>query len=210
MNWSAVDSTILLPAFLAGLLVLATHVPLGSAGAEPRHRLHRPGDRADRRARRDRRRPDRPRARRLAGAGRGRARGRSAGALLLTWTEKRGRRCRKRRSASCSSSPRPAASCCWRRIRTAASTCATCWPGRSCGSATASSPCPLAVSVVTLARAVGPARAALAARLLSGVRARGDGVGAAGRRLPGVRDADRSRPRLAPPSAARAAACSPT
>ena len=29
MNWSAVDATILLPAFLAGLLVLATHVPLG-------------------------------------------------------------------------------------------------------------------------------------------------------------------------------------
>ncbi len=29
MNWSAVDASILLPAFLAGLLVLATHVPLG-------------------------------------------------------------------------------------------------------------------------------------------------------------------------------------
>jgi zinc/manganese transport system permease protein len=30
MNWGAVDLGILLPAFLAGLLVLATHVPLGS------------------------------------------------------------------------------------------------------------------------------------------------------------------------------------
>ena len=30
MNWAAVDIGILLPAFLAGLLVLATHVPLGS------------------------------------------------------------------------------------------------------------------------------------------------------------------------------------
>ena len=29
MNWSAVDLSILLPAFLAGVLVLATHVPLG-------------------------------------------------------------------------------------------------------------------------------------------------------------------------------------
>ena len=29
MNWSVVDASILLPAFLAGLLVLATHVPLG-------------------------------------------------------------------------------------------------------------------------------------------------------------------------------------
>ncbi len=29
MNWSAVDESILLPAFLAGVLVLATHVPLG-------------------------------------------------------------------------------------------------------------------------------------------------------------------------------------
>jgi zinc/manganese transport system permease protein len=29
VNWSAVDASILLPAFLAGLLVLATHVPLG-------------------------------------------------------------------------------------------------------------------------------------------------------------------------------------
>jgi zinc/manganese transport system permease protein len=29
VNWSAVDISILLPAFLAGLLVLATHVPLG-------------------------------------------------------------------------------------------------------------------------------------------------------------------------------------
>ena len=29
MNWSAVEVSILLPAFLAGLLVLATHVPLG-------------------------------------------------------------------------------------------------------------------------------------------------------------------------------------
>ena len=29
MNWSAVDASILLPAFLAGVLVLATHVPLG-------------------------------------------------------------------------------------------------------------------------------------------------------------------------------------
>ena len=30
MNWGAVDVGILLPAFIAGLLVLATHVPLGS------------------------------------------------------------------------------------------------------------------------------------------------------------------------------------
>jgi zinc/manganese transport system permease protein len=30
MNWSAIDAGILGPAFLAGLLVLATHVPLGS------------------------------------------------------------------------------------------------------------------------------------------------------------------------------------
>jgi len=30
MNWSAIDAGILLPAFVAGLLVLATHVPLGS------------------------------------------------------------------------------------------------------------------------------------------------------------------------------------
>ena len=30
MNWSAIDIAILLPAFAAGLLVLATHVPLGS------------------------------------------------------------------------------------------------------------------------------------------------------------------------------------
>jgi zinc/manganese transport system permease protein len=29
MNWSAVDVGILLPALVAGLLVLATHVPLG-------------------------------------------------------------------------------------------------------------------------------------------------------------------------------------
>jgi len=29
VNWSAVDASILLPAFLAGVLVLATHVPLG-------------------------------------------------------------------------------------------------------------------------------------------------------------------------------------
>ncbi len=29
MNWNAVDSAILLPAFLAGLIVLSTHVPLG-------------------------------------------------------------------------------------------------------------------------------------------------------------------------------------
>ena len=29
MNWSAVDASILLPAFLAGVLVLATHIPLG-------------------------------------------------------------------------------------------------------------------------------------------------------------------------------------
>ncbi|MDQ6680727.1 MAG: metal ABC transporter permease [Pseudomonadota bacterium] len=29
MSWSAIDLTILMPAFLAGLLVLATHVPLG-------------------------------------------------------------------------------------------------------------------------------------------------------------------------------------
>ncbi|MEO5843245.1 MAG: metal ABC transporter permease, partial [Caldimonas sp.] len=29
MSWSAVDASILLPAFLAGLVVLATHVPLG-------------------------------------------------------------------------------------------------------------------------------------------------------------------------------------
>jgi zinc/manganese transport system permease protein len=29
VNWSAVDASILVPAFLAGLLVLATHVPLG-------------------------------------------------------------------------------------------------------------------------------------------------------------------------------------
>ena len=29
MNWSAVDISIVLPAFLAGVLVLATHVPLG-------------------------------------------------------------------------------------------------------------------------------------------------------------------------------------
>ena len=30
MNWTAIDAGILLPAFVAGLLVLATHVPLGS------------------------------------------------------------------------------------------------------------------------------------------------------------------------------------
>jgi zinc/manganese transport system permease protein len=30
MNWGAIDVAILLPAFIAGLLVLATHVPLGS------------------------------------------------------------------------------------------------------------------------------------------------------------------------------------
>ncbi len=29
MNWQALDLSILLPAFVAGLLVLATHVPLG-------------------------------------------------------------------------------------------------------------------------------------------------------------------------------------
>ena len=30
MNWTAIDAGILLPAFVAGLLVLATHVPMGS------------------------------------------------------------------------------------------------------------------------------------------------------------------------------------
>lgn len=30
MNWGAIDIGILGPAFIAGLLVLATHVPLGS------------------------------------------------------------------------------------------------------------------------------------------------------------------------------------
>ena len=30
MNWAAIDLPILMPAFLAGLLVLATHVPLGA------------------------------------------------------------------------------------------------------------------------------------------------------------------------------------
>ena len=29
MNWSALEFSILIPAFLAGLLVTATHVPLG-------------------------------------------------------------------------------------------------------------------------------------------------------------------------------------
>src|SRR5450755_5133861 len=29
MNWTSLDSSILVPAFLAGLLVTATHVPLG-------------------------------------------------------------------------------------------------------------------------------------------------------------------------------------
>ena len=29
MNWQALDASILLPAFVAGLLVLSTHVPLG-------------------------------------------------------------------------------------------------------------------------------------------------------------------------------------
>ena len=29
MNWSSIDLAILLPAFAAGVLVLATHVPLG-------------------------------------------------------------------------------------------------------------------------------------------------------------------------------------
>ena len=39
-----------LPALVAGLLVLATHVPLGMQVLDARHRLHRPRDRADRRA----------------------------------------------------------------------------------------------------------------------------------------------------------------
>ena len=57
VNWPALDvGDPRLPAFLAGLLVLATHVPLGMQVLEPRHRLHRPGDRADRRPRRHRRR----------------------------------------------------------------------------------------------------------------------------------------------------------
>ena len=125
----------LAPAFLAGLLVLSTHVPLGAqvlrkgivfidlaiaqiaalgvivAGAV------------------------RGRSRRLAGAAR-RRRAALPAPCCSTGPSASGRRCRRRRSGSCSCSRRPPASCCWRRTRMAASTCATCWPGRSSGSAT--------------------------------------------------------------------------
>ena len=55
VNTLQAELSILWPALIAGVLVVLSHVPLGPAGAGARHRVHRPGDRAGRRARRHRR-----------------------------------------------------------------------------------------------------------------------------------------------------------
>ena len=94
---------------------------------------------------------------------------------------------------------RPAACCCSRATRTAASTCATCSSARSCGCSRARLPgAAVGLRASMLALWFGAARAARPRRLLLAVRARGDGVGAAGRRLSRVRDADRAAARDAP------------
>ena len=63
------DLSILWPALIAGCLVVLSHVPLGQQVLSARHRVHRPRDRAGRRARRDRGARVRSRARGMAHAG---------------------------------------------------------------------------------------------------------------------------------------------
>ena len=72
--------------------------------------------------------------RRLAGAGRGRDRGARLARCCSPGPRSGGPRCRKRRSASLFVLAATGGSCCSRTTRTAASTCGTCSPGRSCGS----------------------------------------------------------------------------
>ena len=110
-----------------------------TAGVRARHRVHRPRDRAGRRARRDRGERLRPADRGLGRAGgrggRG-ARGRAA-AHLDRAQAAGGAGGADRRSCSCW--PRPRRSCCSRTTRTAARTSRTCSPARSSGCRTSSS-----------------------------------------------------------------------
>ena len=140
MTPEAFDWHILLPALLAGLLVLATHVPLGAQvlargivfidlaiaqiagigviaadalGLEPQGWAVQVSA--------------------LAAA--------LLGALVLTWTERRWPRDpggADRRVRSCS--PPAPACCCWPATRMAASISRTCWSARSCGCRVRSSP----------------------------------------------------------------------
>ena len=88
MNIADLDLTILLPAFVAGLLVTATHVPLGIQVLNARHRVHRSCDRADRGLRRDPRQFARRGHRRACWCRLSALSAALGGALLLTWTEK--------------------------------------------------------------------------------------------------------------------------
>ena len=95
MSLDVLNPTILLPALVAGLLVISTHVPLGQGSAPARHCVHRPRGGANRRPRRDRGLYSR-----LDAAGHRRATGRGGaallGALALSWCENVGHRLRRR------------------------------------------------------------------------------------------------------------------
>ena len=89
MSPFSADLSILWPALVAGVLVVLSHVPLGQQVLQARHRVHRPGHRAGRGARRHRRAV--PSGLELAGWQTQVAAVAAAllGALLLTWTERR-------------------------------------------------------------------------------------------------------------------------
>ena len=133
VNSPPAEFSILLPAFVAGLLVTATHVPLGTqvlargivfidlAIAQIAGCGVLLADSA------------RFRAAGSGGAGR-RARGGACRRAAAHMDRAHLARCaggRDRRRRSCSA--QPAASCCSRATCTAASTCRICWSGRSCG-----------------------------------------------------------------------------
>ena len=195
MNWQpALDWGILGPALRRRPAGAGDARAAGHAGAGARHRLHRPGDRADRRARRDRGRCARLRASRAARCRSRRSAAALLGALLLTWTERRWPEQQEALIgvlfvlAACGgilllannphggehlkdllvgqilwvTTPQLVAAC-WSVTAAGARACGSRWP------------C-----------ALGPLR------LLRAVRAGGDRVGAAGRRVPGVRQPDRS------------------
>ena len=132
VSWSAIDLSILLPAFAAGVLVLATHVPLGA-------QVLRKGivfiDLA---------------IAQIAGLGvilagmlelapggwqvqLAAATAACLGALLLTWTEKKWPEVQEAQIGVLFVLAATAASSCSRRTRTAGSICATSSPGRSSG-----------------------------------------------------------------------------